>query len=81
MDVPSHGRSTKVGGRWVVKGRLQGIDGPVGGLGTFTACTLLWPMVFGISGVVDVQRRSIGQQELVARGRWRPWALVILGCS
>ena len=63
MDVPSHGRSTKVGGRWVVKGRLRGIDGPVGVLGTFTACTLLWPMVFGISGVVDVQRRSIGQQE------------------
>ena len=63
------------------KGRLQGIDGPVGVLGTFTACTLLWPMVFGISGVVDVQRRSIGQQELVARERWRPWALVILGCS
>ena len=30
---------------------------------------LTGPMVFGISGVVDVQRRAIGQQELVARGR------------
>ena len=47
----------------MVKGQLRGIDGPVNVLGTFTACTLLWPMVFGISGVVDVQRRSIGQQE------------------
>ena len=59
----------KVGGRRVVKVQLQGIDGPIGGLGTFTACTLFWPMVLGIWGVLGVQRRANDLQELVTRGR------------
>ena len=34
------GGKKNVGSRKVVKVQLQGIDGPIGGLGTFTACTL-----------------------------------------
>ena len=63
MDVPSHGWSKKVGGRWVVKGQLQGIYGPIGGLGTFTACTIflayyLWH--FGASGCAGKSRWLTG---------------------
>ena len=56
--------------------QLQGIDGPIGGLGTFTACTLFWPMVLGISGVLDVQRRANDLQEIGNQG-----ALMALGVS